>query len=102
MTRKMGRFVPITRVLSLDDKEAFQTPLTSNIEESYRYVFADLDKAAEGLPETSKHGRANKYVALALRCRAALQAFAYTKDEKFSGYCYIFMPTKSLNQVNTV
>lgn len=83
MTRKMGRFVPITRVLSLDDNEAFQTPLTGSIEESYQFVLDDLNKAVEGLPETSEHGRANKYVALALRSRAALQAYAYTKDEKF-------------------
>lgn len=81
MTRKMGRFVPITRVLSIDDKEVFQTPLTGSIAESYDYVIKDLTKAAEGLPETSAHGRANKYVALTLRSRAALQAYAYTKDE---------------------
>lgn len=81
MTRKMGRFVPITRVLSIDDKEVFQTPLTGSIAESYDYVIKDLTKAAEGLPETSAHGRANKYVALALRSRAALQGYAYTKDE---------------------
>lgn len=81
MTRKMGRFVPITQVLSIDDKEVFQTPLTGSIAESYDYVIKDLTKAAEGLPETSAHGRANKYVALALRSRAALQGYAYTKDE---------------------
>lgn len=82
MTRKMGRFVPITRVLAIDDKEAFQTPLTENVSESYNYVINDLTKAVEGLPETSAYGRANKYVALALRSRAALQAYAYTNDKK--------------------
>lgn len=35
MTRKMGRFVPITRVLSVDDTEAFQTPLTESVNKSY-------------------------------------------------------------------
>ena len=44
---------------------------------------ADLNKAVEGLPETSDQGRANKYAALALRSRVALQAYAYTKDESY-------------------
>lgn len=83
MTRKMGRFVPIDHVLSQDDIEAFETPLTSSVEESYKLVMNDLDKAVAGLPETSDQGRANKYAALALRSRAALQAYAYTKDESY-------------------
>lgn len=83
MTRKMGRFVPITRVLSVDDTEAFQTPLTESVNKSYELVLDDLNKAVEGLPETSESGRANKYVALALRSRAALQAYAYTKNEQY-------------------
>ena len=94
MTRKMGRFVPIDRVLSPDDKEAFKTPLTSSIEESYQLVMSDLDKAVEGLPETSDEGRANKYAALALRSRAALQAYAYTKDGK-----YLDVAINSANEV---
>ena len=83
MTRKMGRFVPIDRVLTPDDKEAFKTPLTKDVAESYALVMADLNKAVEGLPETSDQGRANKYAALALRSRVALQAYAYTKDESY-------------------
>ncbi|WP_129698792.1 RagB/SusD family nutrient uptake outer membrane protein [Parabacteroides goldsteinii] len=94
MTRKMGRFVPIDHVLSPDDSEAFKTPLTSSIEESYQLVMGDLDKAVEGLPETSDEGRANKYVALALRSRAALQAYAYTKDKK-----YLDVAINSANEV---
>lgn len=83
MTRKMGRFVPIDRVLNQDDIEAFRTPLTESVAESYKLIMADLDKAVEGLPETSDQGRANKYAALALRSRAALQAYAYTKDQHY-------------------
>ena len=83
MARKMGRFVPITRVLNIDDEEAFRTPLTSSIAESYDYVIEDLQIAAEGMPETSEPGRANRYVALALLSRAGLQAYAYTNNEKY-------------------
>lgn len=83
MARKMGRFVPIGRVLNQDEVEAFKTPLTSSVDESYQLVMDELNKAIEGLPETSDQGRANKYAALALRSRAALQAYAYTKDSKY-------------------
>lgn len=83
MTRKMGRFVPVTKILTPDDTLEFDAPLTASVAESYDYVMADLDKAIEGLPETSISGRANKYVALALRSRAALQAYAYTMDAKY-------------------
>lgn len=83
MTRKMGRFVPIDKVLDQNDTEAFKTPATASVEESYRLVMDELDQAVEGLPETSDQGRANRYAALALRSRAALQAYAYTKDSKY-------------------
>lgn len=83
MTRKMGRFVPITNVLTQDDTEAFHTPLTSSVDESYKLILDELNLAVEGLPEISDQGRANKYAALALRSRMALQAYAYTKDESY-------------------
>ena len=83
MARKMGRFVPITKVLTTNDKELFATPLTASVEVSYDYVMADLDIACENLPAKSVSGRANKYVALLFRSRAALQAYAYTKDAKY-------------------
>lgn len=83
MTRKMGRFVPITKVLTQDDTEAFQTPLTSSVDESYKLILEEFNSAIDGLSETSDQGRANKYAALALRSRMALQAYAYTKDESY-------------------
>lgn len=59
--------------------------LTANPAESYRYVMADFDAAVAepGLPETSDAGRINRYAAHILRSRAALQAYAYTKDETY-------------------
>lgn len=83
MARKMGRFVPITKVLTQDDTEAFHTPLTGSVDESYKLILEEFNLAVEGLPETSEQGRANKYAALALRSRMALQAYAYTKDESY-------------------
>lgn len=81
--RKMGRFVPITKVLNATDTTDFKTPLTSSVTESYKYVMDDLTAATEGLPETSLSGRANKYAAHLIRSRAALQAYAYTKDASY-------------------
>lgn len=83
MTRKMGRFVPIKKVLDKDSKEEFKTPLTANEAESYSLIMEELKLAIEGLPEESAVGRVNKYVALAFRCRIALQAYAYTKNPDY-------------------
>ncbi|MDO5105022.1 MAG: RagB/SusD family nutrient uptake outer membrane protein [Capnocytophaga sp.] len=78
-----GRFVPITKVLTPESKDEFRTPYTQNPAESYKYVLDDLTKAVNGMTETSLPGRANKYAAHAFRCRAALQAYAYTKDTNY-------------------
>ncbi len=79
----VGRFVPIMKVLEYDDQEAFKTPLTGSIAESYELVMADIEAAIEDLPEESLSGSVNKYVAHAFRSRIALQAYAYTKDSKY-------------------
>ena len=86
-TRWQGRFVPINRVLTPDDVEAFKTPLTANEAESYKLVVEDIRKGVAGLPETSAAGRANKYVAQAFLSRIALQAYAYTKDAQYLDVC---------------
>ena len=81
--KTMGRFVPINRVLSTDDQEAFRTPLTSSLAESYKYIMEDFDEAIAGMPETSESGRMNKYAAYGFKSRACLQAYAYTGDESY-------------------
>ncbi|WP_455592260.1 RagB/SusD family nutrient uptake outer membrane protein [Bacteroides sp.] len=81
--RTIGRFVPITKVLSQEDTEMFKTPMTADIAESYNYVIADLQKAAKEMRETKEAGRANRFVASAYLSRAALQAYAYTNDSKY-------------------
>lgn len=83
MTRKMGRFVPIMRVLDQGSKEEFKTKATANVTESYKLVMDDLTAACEGMPETAPVGRANKYAAHLIRSRAALQAYAYTGDQTY-------------------
>lgn len=86
-TQRMGRFVPVQKVLASTDTIAFKEPLTSSVAESYEIVMSDLRKAVEGLPEESQSGRANKYAALAYLSEASLQAYAYTKDGKYLDIC---------------
>ncbi len=81
--KTMGRFVPVNKVLSADDQEAFRTPITSSVEESYEYIMADFDAAIEGMPETSESGRMNKYSAYGFKSRACLQAYAYTGNTEY-------------------
>lgn len=85
--RTIGRFVPITKVLTQEDQEAFATPLTKDVAESYRYVIEDLKKASLEMSETKLPGRANRFVALALLSRASLQAYAYTKEAQYLTIC---------------
>lgn len=85
--QRMGRFVPVQRVLSPNDTIDFKAPLTSSVAESYDLVMADFDKAIEGLPEESASGRLNKYAALAFKSQACLQAYAYTNDTKYLDAC---------------
>jgi hypothetical protein len=81
--RWMGRFVPITKLLSSTDTVDFKTPLTANEAASYKLIMDDLDAAIAGLPETSLSGIGNKYAAYAFESRAALQAYAYTGDKSY-------------------
>lgn len=81
--RKMGRFVPVTKLLNVNDTTEFLKPITQSVDESYKYVMDDFDAAIEGLPEVSTLERANKYAAHLFRTRAGLQAYAYTKDETY-------------------
>ena len=81
--RSCGRFVPITKLLDQDDEEAATVPMTKDVAESYTYVIADLQKAADGMPERSDAGLPNRYAACVLLSRAALQAYAYTNDASY-------------------
>lgn len=78
LVKRFGRFIWIDKVLTADDE--LELPLTADASASYQLVMKDIDDAIAGLPETSASGRANKFVALALKSEVALQAAAYTGD----------------------
>lgn len=81
--KKIGRFVPITRVLTQEDSLTCGIPMTKTVAESYEYVIADLEAAVAGMPETAPAGIANKYAAEVVLSRACLQAYAYTGDKSY-------------------
>ena len=81
--RKMGRFVPVTQVFSVERPEEVNIPMTSTVAQSYDLVINDLIKAADYLPTSNMPGLPTRYAAGVLLSRAALQAYAYTNDSKY-------------------
>lgn len=81
--RKMGRFVPVTQVFSVENPEEVNIPMTSTVVQSYDLVINDLIKAADYLPTSNMPGLPTRYAAGVLLSRAALQAYAYTNDSKY-------------------
>lgn len=81
--RKMGRFVPVTQVFSIDKPDEVKIQMTKTVAESYDIIINDLTKAADYLPTTNMPGLPTRYAAGVLLSRAALQAYAYTKDSKY-------------------
>ena len=81
--RKMGRFVPMTKVLTIEKPDEANVSMTKNLAESYKYVIDDLKFAADNLPATSQPGYPNKWAAKVILTRAALQAYAYTQDAQY-------------------
>lgn len=81
--RKIGRFVPITMVLDTENPEAANIPMTASVAESYKYVIEDLQAGADGLPAENSTGLPTKWAAKVFLSRAALQAYAYTKDTSY-------------------
>ena len=76
--RKTGKFIWVDQVL--DQNSNFDIPLTSSIEESYKYVLTDLREAIPYLPTARRAGAPNKDFALALLSEVCLTAAAYTND----------------------
>ena len=81
--RKMGRFVPVTQVFSVEHPEEVNIPMTSTVAQSYELVINDLIKAADYLPTSNMPGLPTRYAAGVLLSRAALQAYAYTNESKY-------------------
>ena len=81
--RLMGRFVPVTQVFEAGDSLTCLIPFTKSVEESYKYVIDDLKYAAENMEESQPSGVPTKWAAKVILSRAALQAYAYTKNNEY-------------------
>ena len=79
--KRFGRIVWVDKLLDPNLTD-FTLPL-EDTPSSYTKIMADCDAAIAGLPATSLPGRANKYVAYALKTEVGLQAAAYTGDASY-------------------
>lgn len=71
-------------------------------QESYDFILEDLDYAIANMPATSSKGRGNKYVAAALKSRAALFAgsiarYGATYDYEVDGVMLTGLPAETAN-----
>jgi hypothetical protein len=80
LAMRFGGVQLVKNVLTVNDN--FNIP-RSSIKETYDFVLADLDSAANLLPLTNERGRATKGAAYALKMRVALQAGAYLNDNNY-------------------
>ena len=81
--RKMGRFVPVKEVFTVENPEAVNIPMTEDVSESYKLIIEDLQIAANDLPIKNASGLPTRWAAGVLLSRAALQAYAYTGDASY-------------------
>ena len=81
--RLMGRYVPVREVYDSADSLTCMIPLTKDLNESYQYVIEDLKYAADNMEENQPSGVPTKWAAKVVLSRAALQAYAYTKNAEY-------------------
>jgi hypothetical protein len=79
--KRFGRIVWVDHLLDITQTD-FKLPL-EDTPTSYAKIIQDCDDAIAGLPVESLSGRANKYVAYALKTEVGLQAAAYTGDNSY-------------------
>lgn len=87
LAKRYGGVPIITKVGDINDSTTLYVPRSTEVE-TWDFVMECLDSAAYYLPETSDPRRANKYVALALKSRAALHAASlakYWNESPFTG-----------------
>ena len=76
--RLFGKYVIIDHVLTSD--EDLKLPRSETIKDTYDFILADLDYAAENLPETGVTGELTKGAALALETEVAIHGAAYIES----------------------
>ncbi len=79
MVKCFGGVPIIDKVQQIGETESELWVARSSHKDSYDFILSDLDYAMENMPATSEKGRANKYVAAALKSRVALFAGSYAR-----------------------
>lgn len=102
MIKCYGGIPIVDKVQEIGESESDLWVARSSHKESYDFVLADLDYAVENLSPASEKGRANKYVAAALKSRVALFAGSYARyggnyDYEVEGVMLCGIPSESAN-----
>ena len=79
-----------------DNITELQVPRNTE-KEVWDFIATDLDQAVLLLPETNVNGRANKYAALALKCRAMLRAASIAKYSSVALNGIVGVPSSEAN-----
>jgi hypothetical protein len=74
MVKRYGGVPLLTTVTQVDSPEELLYPKRNTEKELWDFVLSETEEIAGILPEVPEYGRAGKWAALALKCRAALYA----------------------------
>ena len=102
MVKCFGGVAIIDKVQELGATESDLWVARSSHKDCYDFILADLDYAIENMSATSEKGRANKYVAAALKSRVALFAGSYarygsTYEHSVDGVMLCGIPAENAN-----
>lgn len=100
MVKRYGGVPLITVAQSLDTPEDELFPERAKEEAIYDFIIQEINECVDDLPETlssSDLGRANKYAALALKCRAALYAGSIAQFGKVQLNGVVGIPAERAN-----
>jgi len=100
MVKRYGGVPLITKVQTLDTPENELYPVRDKEETIYDFVIREIDEFADDLPDKCTDadlGRATKYAALALKCRAALYAGSIAQFGKVQINGIVGIPAEKAN-----
>lgn len=101
MVKRYGGVPLITVAQTLDTPENELYPERDKEEVIYDFIIKEIDEIANDLPETLESkdlGRASRYAALALKCRAALYAGSIAQFGKVQLNGVVGIPAEKANQ----
>ncbi len=98
MVKRYGGVPLITKAQNMDDSKETLYPARNTEQEIYDFINSEMDAIASDLPETAtEYGRATKFSAMALKCRAALYAGSIAQNGSIQLNAVLGIPTALAN-----